>query len=492
LTDRLAKQPLDVLILGAGFAGLGMAIELKRRGILSFAILEQDDGVGGTWRENSYPGAGCDVPSHLYCFSFEPNPDWTLKFSQQPEILAYLEHCADKYGLRPHLRLGTAASEAEFDERRGVWGVRTADGQRFEARALVSGLGQLNVPRIPDLPGLADFGGEAFHSARWRHDLPMRGRRVAVVGTGASAIQFVPEIAPEVESLTVFQRSPNWYLQKDDRAHTALERWLFRHVPGYARLYRACLYVTLEKNFLGFRGDNVVKKLLRRMCQRHMRRQVSDDALLARLTPDYPVGCKRILITNDYLPALQRDNVELVTHPVARVDATGVIDSAGVHHDADTIIFGTGFESTAFLTPLVIRGLGGRLLNEAWADGAEAHLGIAVAGFPNFFMLYGPNTNLGHNSIVYMLESQIGCIGRCIEALLRHPYRYIDARADRQRDYNAQLQRELSESVWAAGCDSWYKTDTGRIVNNWPGFTFQYRRRVRRAGLDEFRCIGFG
>jgi cation diffusion facilitator CzcD-associated flavoprotein CzcO len=476
----------SILVIGSGFAGLCLAMQLKRAGIHSFTILEKEGDIGGTWRDNVYPGAACDVPSFLYCFSFEQKTDWTRKWSPEKEILEYIRHSADKYDLWPHIRLRTEVVSARFDASQNEWVVRTSDGLELRARFLVSATGQLNRPSIPQIDGLEQFAGASFHSARWRHDVSLSGRSVAVIGNAASAVQFIPELAKQVAQLTVFQRSPNWMLPKNDRVHTEREIRLFSKVPLLARLYRSCIWLGYEARFPALGGNRVAQRAATFMALRHLESQVPDAVLRKALVPDYPIGAKRILISDDYYPALARSNVSLVTNPIERVTPTGVVTRDGVEHPADVLVFATGFESTAFLTPMEIEGPSGRTLGEAWRDGAEAYLGLTVAGFPNFFVLYGPNTNLGHNSILFMLECQTNYVLACLERMDQNGLSRIDLLPGAQRDYNALVQRKLAKTVWTQIDASWYKTKTGRITNNWYGPTWQYWRATRRVDWSAY------
>jgi cation diffusion facilitator CzcD-associated flavoprotein CzcO len=480
--------PLHVLIIGAGFGGLGLAIQLQKAGIDDFLILEKGSEVGGTWRDNSYPGAACDVPSHLYSFSFEPKVDWSRKYAPQEEIFAYQRHCADKYGLRRKIRFGSEVMGAEFIEASGLWQVSTRNGERFRARALVSACGQLNRPAWPRIPGLDAFKGEVFHSARWNHGYPLEGKRVAVIGTGASAIQFVPQIAPKVARLQLFQRSAAYVIPKPDRTYRAWELALMRRLPGLQKLDRMLKYIQHESRVLAFSVFPLLMKLMRLKFNRHLARGIPDAALRERLQPDYPLGCKRILISNDFYPALARPNVEVIDDGIREVTADALVTSDGQRHEVDAIILGTGFTATDFLAPMSIRGLAGRDLNQAWREGAEAYLGISVSGFPNLFILYGPNTNLGHSSIIYMLESQFPYVLDGIKALGEQGLRYLDLKPAVQRSYNQRLQRQVRHTIWEQGCNSWYKTADGKNTNNWPGFTFTYRQLTRRLELDHYEC----
>lgn len=482
-------QPLDVAILGAGVSGLCMGIQLQRAGIASFAIFEKSHDVGGTWLDNSYPGSGCDVPSHLYSFSFEPNPDWSRAFSPQAEIQRYLRHCAEKYGLLPKIHFGTEIAGASFDASAGLWRIRTSTGEEITARALVSGLGQLNRPHTPDLPGLASFEGTTFHSARWNHQHDLAGEKVAVVGNGASALQFIPEIAKTAERVTVFQRSANWVIPRNDRKFSAADKDRFRRNPFLLRALRAFIWFMLEIRFFAFLRESWFSRRMTRVATEYLHAQVGDPVLRAKLTPDYPIGCKRILISDDYYQALVRPNVEVVCEPIERLTAGAVVTADGTLRAADTVIFATGFETTTFLAPLTIEGLDGAKLHDVWRDGAEAYLGVTVAGFPNLFMLYGPNTNLGHNSIIFMIECQVGYAVQCIRELLKPGTAWLDVRRDVMDRYNRDLQTALGKTAWTAGCSSWYKTASGKVVNNWSGFTIDYWRRTRHPDWRDYRFV---
>lgn len=480
-----AAASFDVVIIGTGFGGLCMAIQLKKAGIDSFVLLEKSARIGGTWRDNSYPGAACDVQSHLYSYSFEPKSDWSRKFATQPEILAYIEHCVQKYRLAPHIRCNREVISAAFDRQAAQWIVTSADGEQIRANTLVTACGQLNRPAIPVLKGIENFAGAMFHSACWNHGYDLNGKAVAVIGTGASAIQFVPEIVPKVKQLKLFQRSAAWVISKEDRKFRPWEQWLFAHVPLLDRLYRASIYLKNESRAIAFTRFHRLLELFA-LQARWMARRVRNEDKRRKLIPDYKIGCKRILISNDWYSAMDRDHVEVVTEAISYVETDAIVTRDGTRHAVDAIIFGTGFQASDFLAPMKITGMHGRDLNDAWRDGAEAYKGISVAGFPNLFLLYGPNTNLGHNSIVFMLESQVHYVMQCVRTLLESGPGYLDVRPDRQRDYVTSIQKGLKGSVWARGCSSWYRNAAGRIVNNWPGFTFSYRQLTRRLNLHDY------
>jgi len=487
-TNSPAAAPLRVLIIGAGFAGVGLAIQLQKRGINDFLVLEKAASVGGTWRDNHYPGAACDVPSHLYSYSFEPKTDWSRKFAPQAEIVAYIQHCVDKHQLAGKIRCNTEVASAEFEQASGLWRVIGKEGEHYLAQALVSACGQLNQPAYPRIPGLESFAGEAFHSARWNHAYDLTGKRVAVIGTGASAIQFVPEIVPKVQHLTLFQRSAAYVISKPDRAYKRWELALLRRWPWLQQIDRGLKYVQHEVRALAFIHFPALMKLFQFSFQRHLAAAIADPERQRQLQPDYPLGCKRILISNNYFPALAQGNVAIVNQAIQSITAHGVVTADGREHPVDALIYGTGFAATDFLAPMQIKGLGGVELNQAWRDGAEAYKGISVSGFPNLFLLYGPNTNLGHNSILYMLESQFAYVLNCLDALQQQGLRYMDVKPQVQQRFNQHLQQVIRHSIWEQGCTSWYKNAAGKNTNNWPGFTFTYRQQTRHLELADYDC----
>ena len=478
---------LTAIIIGTGFAGIGMAVALRQAGISDFIILEKADDVGGVWRDNSYPGAACDVPSHLYSFSFEPNPAWTRVFSPQAEIYAYLQHCASKYQLTPNIRFGAEVACAEYDEFASLWQIKLIDGSTLQTQLLISATGQLSRPALPKLNGIETFKGHSFHSATWDHSYELAGKRIAVIGTGASAIQFIPAIADKVDHLTVFQRSPVYLKKRPDRAYKDWQKAVFAKLPWTMKLHRAGIYLRYESQALAFtKFKGLMKLAVGRPFQKLLSKDVADAELRAKLTPDYPIGCKRILLSNEYLKTMTKPNVELITEGINRVTADGIETSDGVHHPVDAIIYGTGFAATEFLAPMRIIGRAGLDLNDAWQKGAQAYLGMTVPSFPNFFMLYGPNTNLGHNSIVYMLESQITHVMRCYRAMQATHTTTIEVDKDRYQRFNNKVQQSLIHTVWN-GCKSWYVDESGHNSTNWPGFTLSYRWLTRFSSLQAYR-----
>ncbi|GAC1625821.1 MAG: NAD(P)/FAD-dependent oxidoreductase [Vulcanimicrobiaceae bacterium] len=485
----LAAISTRIVIVGTGFAGLGMAIGLRRAGITDFVVLERANEIGGTWRDNAYPGCACDIPSQLYSFSFARGR-WSRVYPTQPEIQAYLHECVRRFALEQHIRYESEIVEARYDAQRLRWRIATRGGLAYEAPILIAAMGGLSNPAEPQIAGLDTFAGPQFHSARWRHDVTLAGKRVAVIGTGASAVQFVPEIAPQVAHLAVFQRTPPWVVPKVDGPIGARTMALLRYVPGYAWVARAKLYLTHEVRAIGFTVAPKLLAVVERVAARHMRRAIADPALRARLTPTYRAGCKRILISNDYYPALARPNVELVTSAISRVEPSGVVTADGRHHAADVLVYGTGFRAQDGLSPVRVIGEGGRTLDDAWADGMEAYLGTSVAGFPNFFTLVGPNTGLGHNSMIYMIESQIAYVLDALREMKRRGARAIDVRADVQRAFNARLHARTDRTIWHSGCRSWYLDARGVNRSLWPGFTFEFRLKTRRIASHRYRWIG--
>ena len=471
-----------VVIVGAGFSGLAFAMQLVRSGVRDFTIIEQADAVGGTWRDNTYPGSGCDVPSHLYSFSFTPKSDWTRRFAEQPEILSYAERCVQRFRLGPHLRLGTTVQRAELDEGDRRWHLfltSAAGEDEIEADDVIFACGQLNRPHIPDLEGLAEFAGPMWHSARWDHDCDLTGKRVAVVGSGASAIQFVPPVAEQAAELTIYQRSPNYVGPKKDRPYGPRARWLFDNVRVVERAYRWWIYWGLEYRWIWFRKDAWAGRKLGQLFAKGLRGEVVSERLPERsVVPDYPIGCKRILISNDWYPAIMRPTVEVVDEPIGRIEPGAVVTADGRRRPADVLIFGTGFSTTDFLAHIPVLGEGGRSLAAAWAGGPHAYLGTAVAGFPNCYFLYGPNTNLGHNSILFMVERQINLILQAMAVQVESadqagtPMVGVDGAAYRRDDQ--RTQHLMSHTAWVANCTSWYKTASGRVTNNWPSWTVRY------------------
>ncbi len=464
--------------MGAGFSGLGMAIQLKRRGIEDFVVLERDAEIGGTWWANTYPGCACDIPSHLYSFSFAPNPNWSRTYPAQPEIRDYLLDVAERFGVRPHVRFGCELTEAAWDDEAQRWRIETSRGL-LTAQVLVAAMGPLSARCIPSLPGLESFAGTTFHSAAWNHDHDVEGRRVAVVGTGASAIQFVPRIQPRVEQLHVFQRTPPWVLPHPDRPISRLERTLYRRWPALQRLVRAGVYCARESTVPGFILEPRLMKLVEGLSRCQLRWQVPDRELRERLTPDYSVGCKRILPSSRWYPALGKPNVEVVPHGLSEVGPTWVKGEDGIEREVDTIVFATGFRVTDRPWAELLRGRDGRSLAEHWEEGMQAYRGTTVADFPNLFLIIGPNTGLGHNSMVYIIESQLSYVMDCLRVMEERGLSSVEPRRATQQAYNRRVQERMERTVWTTGgCRSWYLDSRGRNTTLWPRSSFRFRREL--------------
>jgi cation diffusion facilitator CzcD-associated flavoprotein CzcO len=476
---------VDVAIVGAGFSGLAMSIKLRELGIEDHVVLERGEKVGGTWWFNTYPGCGCDVPSHLYSFSFAPNPGWSRTYSKQPEIEAYLQRVADDFGVREKIRPNTTVTGAAWDEEGSRWVVETTAGT-VRARVLVSAAGALSDPKRPDVEGLDRFQGHSFHSAQWDHDYDVTGKRVAVIGTGASAIQFVPAIAPKVAQMHVFQRTAPWIMPHSDRQITENERRLYTRFPVLQKLVRGGVYSGRELLVLGFVKHPRLMKLVEKLARRHMHAQISDPELRRKVEPGYTIGCKRILPSNDWYPALGRDNVELVTDPIARVTERGVVTESGAEHEVDAIVYGTGFNVVDMPVARYVRGRDGRTLDECWSGSPRAHMGSTVPGFPNLFMLLGPNTGLGHSSMVYMIESQVAYVAGALKEMRRRGAGIAEVRREVAERFNASIDERMKDTVWSTGCKSWYLDDTGRNGTLWPDWTFAFRRRADRFDAGEY------
>lgn len=481
-------EVVDIAIIGAGFAGLCMAIKLKEAGLVDFFVAEQAASLGGTWRDNHYPGCACDVQSHVYSYSFAPNPHWTRQFAPQAEIREYLENCARDFALAPWLRFNMGLEQARFDEASARWQLRFGNGRQVSARVLVSGMGGLSRPALPEIDGLESFTGKRFHSQQWDHRYALQGKRVAVIGTGASAIQFVPKIAPRVAQLKLFQRTPPWIMPKPDRELSALERWAFKHLPFTQHLVRSALYWALESRVIAFARRPQLMKLVQRVALRHLRKQVPDPLLRQKLTPDYSIGCKRILISNDYYPALSRGNVGVISEPILRIDGDAVITADGNRHAVDCIIFGTGFQATDPLPHGLLFGRQGQDLVDSWSQGAHAYLGTCLPGFPNLFMIVGPNTGLGHNSMILMIEAQVDYILKALDRMRQDGLASIEVRPEVERQYNQRLQQRLAGAIWSVGgCRSWYLDPrSGKNTTLWPGSTWSFRRTVQHFRLQDY------
>lgn len=477
------------MILGAGFAGMCMAIKLKEAGMHNFVILERDKDLGGTWLANSYPGAACDVQSHLYSYSFEPKPDWSRMFGPQQEIWQYMKHCATKYGLYPHFQFETTVNGASFNHETGKWLVKTDKGE-YTASFFVSCSGGLSQPAMPDIKGLPGFKGKVFHSAKWDHSYNLKDKTVAVIGTGASAIQIVPTIAPEVKELHLFQRTPPWILPKPDRAMKTFEKKMFAAIPAMQKLLRGLLYWRNELFAVGFVSKPGIMKLAQKMAAKHINTVIKDEGLRKKVTPTYQVGCKRILLSNEYYQALNRSNVEVVTESIREITEQGIVTADGKERKVDAIILATGFHAADGVVPFAIKGSNGLDLNEAWKNGAEAYLGTSISGFPNLFLIVGPNTGLGHSSMLLMIEAQVHYVMEAVRQVKQNKWKAIDVKPDVQKSYNEDLQQQLSHTIWqTGGCVSWYQDKNGKNVTLWPGHTFTFMKRTKNFEPDKYTVV---
>ena len=476
----------DVAIVGAGFGGLGMAVRLKQAGRDDFVVLERADDVGGTWQANTYPGCQCDIPSNLYSFSFAPKSDWTTAYPMRRQILDYLHGCARRFGVEPHVELECELLDATWNPDRGRWDIETSSGT-LSARVLVAAPGLLSEPCVPDLPGLDRFAGTTFHTANWNHDHDLTGERVAVLGTGASAVQVVPAIRERVSRLFVFQRTPPWVIPHLDHAVGPRLRRLYERIPAAQRLVRATVWGLHELLVPGMARDPRLLKGHELLARANMRRTIRTPELRRRLTPDYAIGCKRILLSSDWYPAITSPGVELITSGIREVREGSIVDGDGVEHELDTIVFATGFAPSDPPLARRLRGRDGRTLSETWQGSPQAYLGTTVAGFPNLFLFYGPNTNLGHNSIVYMLESQMTYVMSALDTMDERGAACVEVRPQVQDVFNEEMRERLQSSVWNSGCSSWYLDRHGRNSIQWPGFTFEFRRRTRSFEPADYR-----
>jgi cation diffusion facilitator CzcD-associated flavoprotein CzcO len=468
------NKDISIAIIGSGFGGIGAAIKLKKAGFHNIVIYEKAGSIGGTWRDNTYPGAACDVMSHLYSFSFARNPNWSRTYSPQSEILDYLVETARGFKVDQYVKTNCEIDLVEFDEDTFRWQLTDTAKNKYFADVVISALGQLNKPNVPDFEGLDNFKGQWFHSARWNHDVEIAGKTVCVIGNAASAVQLIPKVAKVAKKLYVFQRTPNWIVPKVDREFSSKEKWAFQHIPGWERLYRTYLYWWHEVKFGAFLNGSPLSKQAEKLARSYLNKKVKDVKLREKLTPDYPLGCKRILLTNDYYDTIQKENVELVTSQIDHIEPSGIVCKDLRKIDCDVIIFATGFKATEFLTPMEVIGQKGLNINKVWNEGAEAYLGITMPGFPNFFMIYGPNTNLAHNSIIFMIECQISYIISILNRAIKLGAKALEPKEERYQRYNERIQRLMQKTVWVAGCPSWYKNESGKVTNNWPRSTVSY------------------
>ncbi|MGC2814860.1 MAG: NAD(P)/FAD-dependent oxidoreductase [Candidatus Acidiferrum sp.] len=483
-----SETSVDVLIVGSGFSGLCTAIKLRQAGMNSFLLIEKSDDIGGTWYDNRYPGCACDIPSHLYSFSFELWPDWTRMYPGQQEIHEYLKRCVERYGLAPHIRLNTCLHEAVWNEKESLWNATVGEGKRVRARVIVSGVGGLHVPSYPQIKGVEKVAGPKFHSSTWDHGVDLAGKNIAVIGTGASSIQFVPQIAPRAGKLYLFQRTPPWIVPRIDFAIPEKWKSRFRRFPLSMRAFRQYIFWRQEFRVLGFLGNRFVRGKATEIATRHLRRKIEDPKLVAALTPHYELGCKRVLVSDDFYPTLNRPNVELVTDGIAEIRERSIVTVDGVERPVDVLIFGTGFRATEPLIGIRLVGRDGVEIHDAWRERMSAYLGVTVAGFPNFFLLLGPNTGLGHNSVVLMIEAQVRYLMSCLKLMKRRNRRVLEVRQQVQTDFVADIYRRLQGTVWqSGGCRSWYQDPrTGENTTLWPGSVIAYLSRTRSASPADY------
>ena len=482
---RSTTDSPEIAIIGAGLAGLGMGIKFKQAGIKSFTIFDKSDGVGGTWRENTYPGVACDVPSHLYSYSFAPNPNWSKFFSPGAEIQAHTERVVDDHGLMAHTELGMQLVKAEHKD--GKWTLTFKNGSIRRADFLINAVGGLHVPSFPDVEGRDLFGGTGFHTAQWRHDYDLTGKKVAVIGTAASALQLIPEIVDQVAELTVFQRTPNWVMPRMDDEYSEAQQKRYSKFSLLRMLHRLMIYLSYEMRFPAFKNNKWAQKLFQSRALKHMEDQIADAGLRAKLTPDYPIGCKRILASNVYFPALQKENVKLITDAVTLIEKNGIRDATGTLHTVDTIIYATGFKPFSLLENLEIIGPSGISMQHQFdKTGVKAHRAVSVPGFPNFAMLGGPNSGLGHNSIIVMLEAQFKYIIGCLNLMRQREAKLLDVKPQSEAEFDKRVQDGLQSTVWHTGCKSWYLDKNGRNYTLWYSSTLAYRRLMRRVDPNDF------
>ncbi len=479
----------QTIIIGTGFSGICMAIKLKEKGIHDFVILEKSKDLGGTWRDNTYPGAECDIPSALYSYSFEPYPEWEYKWSMQPQILKYINYVVDKYGIRKHILYNKELIQAIWNEEEGLWTVGAADQSNYQTQNVVTALGQLHHPSIPAFEGLDTLNIPVFHSARWNHDVDLNGKRIAVIGNAASAVQFIPEIAKEAEEVFVFQRSANWMLPKQDRMYKGWEKALVKRIPILLRLYRLRLWLLGGGLFFLMKsGNNLLRKFYQWRSKKYIQEHINDENLVEKLVPAYPMGAKRVLFSDTYYAALARGNVNLITGGLTVVDDNKVIAGED-SYEVDVIVFATGFKTNPFLMNINVQGKDGRSLKRTWKNGPKNYLGISVSGFPNFYMMYGPNTNLGHNSIIIMSEAQADYVAQSIDHLVQNNAKSLEVKEEVMNDYFNDVQKRLDNMIWAQVGDSWYRSADGTIPNNYPSRTMEYIKKTKNVDFGKYDLV---
>jgi len=483
------EQPpkVDIVVVGTGFAGVCMGIQLLKNDFTDFVILERYKDAGGTWRDNTYPGAACDVHSHLYSFSFEPNPNWSRMFSDHKEIYDYTWHCIRKYGLEKYIRYEKSILGGDYDATKAEWTINLTDGTTQKCNKWMNGMGPLNRPVFPNLEGFNDFKGAHFHSSEWNHDYDISGKKVAVVGTGASAVQIVPNIIDKVKELTLFQRTAAWIIHKPDRKMTKVEKWLFKHIPFIQKLYRWRVYWQNEMTAIILVYRPKLTKYVQKLGEMQLKRGIKNPELRQKLTPSYSIGCKRILPSNYFYPALEKENAHLHVEGIERITEKGILDKNGKETEVDCIIYATGFEAADFPSWFKVSGDKGQQLIDVWKDGPEAYLGSTVSGFPNMFMLIGPNTGLGHTSMTIMIEASVQYAISCLKAMKEKNAKSMDVKTEVQASFNKTIQKKLAKTVWmTGGCKSWYVAKTGKNTSLWPGFTFTFINRTKTVNASEY------
>ena len=486
----MSSKHTNIIIIGSGFSGIGMAINLQKKGKNDFLILERSSEIGGTWRDNNYPGAACDVPSHLYSFSFEPNPNWTYMFSRHDEILDYNKHCVEKYNLSAKICLNTNIQKAVFDESKGVWSLVSEDGSAYTCRILIGATGPLNKWEIPEYPGINSFENTMFHSSNWNHDIDLEGKKVAVIGTGASAIQIVPEIADKVKELYLFQRTAPWVIPRPDRKISKLEKWFFKTLPFTQKLIRKFLYWNNELVAYALTKRVSLMKYIQKIGEYNIRRGVKNESLRSLLTPNYTMGCKRILLSNEYYPALDRKNVTVVVDPINAFTSNAIQTKNKDLFEADVVVWATGFTASEHSAPFEILGLNGVSLNQKWAKGGQSYKGSAVNDFPNFFSIIGPNTGVGHTSMIVMMEAQYVYILEAIEHLSKEGVKFLNVKLSAQEAFNRNIQEKLQGTIWQkGGCSSWYQNSEGKNTTLWPDFTFNFAKTNRHFDVENYDVV---
>ncbi|WP_051586537.1 flavin-containing monooxygenase [Acinetobacter sp. Ver3] len=487
---QFIKKNTKIAIIGAGFGGLATAIQLLKRGIKDFVILEKATDVGGTWRENQYPGAACDVQSHMYSLSFAPKSDWTKRYAEAPEIFQYIQDLIQEYGLKKFIQFDTEVISTRFDEQAHAWEISIKNQSALHSQFLIFASGPLHIPQIPKIKGIEKFKGEVFHSSSWNHAYDLNGKRVASIGTGGSAIQYIPEIAPKTKQLYVFQRTAAWVIPRDERAYNALDKKLFAQYDWFRKLHRARLYWSNESRVVPIVKPQMMR-LGQKLAEAFIRFQVKDKEIAKKLTPDYTMGCKRILVSNRYFPTFNRKNVELVTDSIQEITENAIVTKDGQVREIDCLIYGTGFitDPRIYLKDFKCYGENGIELKEAWKEGAESYYGISTKGFPNLFQLLGPNTVLGHNSVIFMIESQVNYILQLIEAVEKSKTKAIVVKDLVQEEFNRKIQEKFAGTVWQSGCVSWYQQEGGKNFSLWPSYTWKYWLETKNANLADYRFL---